>query len=187
MYADARLYLVSAQGGEPELLVEDAEPNTLTWSPDGTRIVFDNTSQNRIEILDLRTKKTETIPGSEGLRYPQWSPDGRYLVAVGGAQDELRLYDFETGEWRTLYEAGARYPEWSRRGEPYVYFRQKESRRIFRISITDQELEKVADLDLEMAGGWWDTGWAGLAPDDSILVLKRVSIQQIYAFDFEAP
>jgi hypothetical protein len=99
----------------------------------------------------------------------------------------LKLYDFETGEWTKLYGAAGKYPEWSRRGEPCVYFKDREFQSVFRVRITDQKLEKVADLELELAGGLFARGWTGLAPDDSILALKSLSLQQIYALDLQVP
>jgi len=35
--------------------------------------------------------------------------------------------------------------------------------------------------------GFWATWWSGLAPDDSPLVLRDTSVQEIYALEWEAP
>ena len=41
--------------------------------------------------------------------------------------------------------------------------------------------------DLEGNPKGFDAWWSGLAPDDSPLVLRDTSVQEIYALDWEAP
>jgi hypothetical protein len=96
------------------------------------------------------------------------------------------LFDFETRKWSILCK-NADYPEWSRQSKPYVYFIRDDG--VYRVRITDHGVpEKIADIGFELAGGYsfrWP--WFGLAPDDSVLALRRESSQEIYALDFEAP
>ncbi len=82
----SRIYEVSANGGSPrQLLPNDPSPQQdPNWSPDGSKIVFagnSNDPASAIRILDLKTGKVSTLPGSQGFFSPRWSPDGRYIPA----------------------------------------------------------------------------------------------------------
>src|SRR5262249_13809608 len=128
---------------------------------------------------------------SEELWSPRWSPDGRYIVANTRAGDRLMLFDFKTQKWTELAKTRINlWPEWSREGK-YIYFPSApgvgQPGGVFRVRISDHKLEQVVsprDLrDLRVVDG----SWAGLAPDDSLLFLRDVRTQDIYALDWEAP
>ena len=56
---------------------------------------------------------------------------------------------------------------------------------VYRVRLADRNLEKVANIEnvqYENVGSWFS-----LAPDDSPLVLRDMSTQEIYALDWEAP
>ena len=81
-----RIYLVSADGGGPQLLLpEDPEPQRdPNWSPDGDKIQFNGVqaeNNSAIRMVDLITRQVSTLPGSRGMYSARWSPDGRYIVA----------------------------------------------------------------------------------------------------------
>ena len=71
-----KLYLTSAEGGDPEQLLRGAgsemDPN---WSPDGKSLMFGavpsatglGAGRSEIQILDLQSRRVSTLPGSEGL------------------------------------------------------------------------------------------------------------------------
>jgi serine/threonine protein kinase/Tol biopolymer transport system component len=185
------IYLVSADGGSPQkLLPEDPEPKQdPDWSPDGVRIVFggvqaDNNST--IRVLDLNTKQVSTLPGSRGLYSPRWSPDGRYIVAMPADSLSLVLFDFQTQKWSQFAKVRAAFPTWSSDGQ-YVYFlRWVNNPAVLRIRISDRQVEQVSDLtNLPTTGNIGP--WFGLAPDDSLLLLKDKGTQDIYALDWEQP
>jgi len=97
--SNAKLYIVSADGGSPrELIPEDTSPQfDDSWSPDGTRIVFGGVPSDpnsSIRIVDVRTKQISKLPDSKGLFAPCWSPDGRYIAAMPFASGGLRIFDF---------------------------------------------------------------------------------------------
>jgi len=183
LWRNTRLCLAAAEGGPTEVLVEGARPRRLSWSPDGGQIVFDNYIEGKIEILDLKSRERESIPGSEGSYYPQLSPDGRYLAAL--KEGGLVLFNFETNEWSVLVER-ANYPQWSRQDKPWVYFVSNGS--VHRVHVTNLQIETIAEIGFTLAGGYaTDQNWIGLAPDDSVLALRRVREQEIYALDLATP
>jgi DNA-binding winged helix-turn-helix (wHTH) protein/WD40 repeat protein len=102
------LYIVSAQGGTPRLLVPDDDGQGEVdgyWSPDGHRIVYHVDAHHSLRILDLDTGKASQVPDSDGLWSPRWSPDGRYIAAMATLPPvTIKLFDLQTRRWSTLTE-----------------------------------------------------------------------------------
>jgi len=194
----AKIYIVPAEGGEPvRVLPQDtAEEDDAAWSPDGNRLVFAknpfeevHTPQDReLEIVDIKARRVAPVPGSAGLFSPRWSPDGRYLVAMPRDSSRLMLFDFKSQKWQDLVKMVIGYPNWSRDSK-YVYFNDLNNTGFFRVRVSDRKVEKIANLaGITFAyGPIFDTGWTGLAPDDSPMLLLDASIDEIYALDWTAP
>jgi serine/threonine protein kinase/Tol biopolymer transport system component len=186
-----RIYLVSAEGGSPQqLLPEDPEPQMdPNWSLDGDKILLSGVPDDNnetIRVLDLNTHQVSALPGSRGLYSPRWSPDGKYIVAMPADSLSLVLFDFHTQKWSQLAKVRAAFPNWSRDGQ-YVYFlRWLDDPAVLRVRITDREVEQVLDLTNFPTTG--NIGpWLGLGPDDSLLLLRDLGTQDIYALDWEEP
>jgi eukaryotic-like serine/threonine-protein kinase len=186
-----KIYLVSADGGSPQqLLPEDPEPQMdPNWSLDGDKILLSGVpddNKETIRVFDLNTHQVSALPGSRGLYSPRWSPDGKYIVAMPADSLSLMLFDFQTQKWSQLAKVRAAFPNWSRDGQ-YVYFlRWLDEPAVLRVRISDGKLEQVSDLrDLPTTGNIGP--WLGLAPDDSLLLLKDKGTQDIYALDWEQP
>ena len=188
-----QIYLVPAEGGSPELIfrstINSADPS---WSPDGKSLAFGENSLNNqgsaVYVLDLKTRAPTKLTGSDGLYSPRWSPDGRYLAAIPLDSLELMLFDFTTQKWTELANLFVAYPTWSRDSR-YLYFDgildNQES--YFRVQINSGKLERIFSLKGFQAAGGAFGNWSGLAPDESPLVVRDASIQEIYALDWDRP
>ncbi len=98
------------------------------------------------------------------------------------------LFDFTTQQWVQLAKINVGYPSWSRDGQ-YIYFDTFLEREpaFFRLRVSDRRLERLVSLkDIRRAWGTFGP-WSGLAPDDSPLLLRDVSSQEIYALDWQLP
>jgi len=197
-----KVYVVSAGGGFPELLLPgDAPQIDPNWSPDGNSLMFStlpaeanmSTGQPVIQIFDLKSRQLSTLPGSSGLTAPRWSPDGRFVVATALSQGKwgdpaVRIFDFGTNRWSELEKDPIDNKWWSADGE-YFYFDKlmTDDPAIYRIRIRDHQIERVASLKSVRRAfsemGWW----MGLTPDGSPMVLRDASIEEIYALDFDGP
>jgi Tol biopolymer transport system component/DNA-binding winged helix-turn-helix (wHTH) protein len=196
------IYLISAEGGEAERLFQGnkhyQDPN---WSPDGNRLVFGELTMDpkAIHIMDLQSRRVSELPGSKGLFSPRWSPDGSLILALtpnvplaplpGSQPRPVKLMAFDLGQrkWQRIVEASfMAYPTFSRNGK-YIYFSDS-STAFYRVPRGGGKIERVANIDvtggIKMGDFWY---WTGLAPDDSPLLVRDASTQEIYALDVDFP
>ena len=136
-------------------------------------------------MFDLMTRRTSEIPGAEGIWAARWSPDGRYIVALRFDFAEVRLLDVATGRWETLASGVLHFANWSRDSQ-YVFFESwGEDTAVVRIRIRDRQREKIGTLKKFRRTVGPERCWSGLTPDDSLLVLRDVGSQEIYALALE--
>jgi Tol biopolymer transport system component/DNA-binding winged helix-turn-helix (wHTH) protein len=188
-----RAYLVSPRGGAPRDLIPGAEAGSdPSWSPDGGSIILSlhnaGPTPRGISILDLKTERISDLPGAENLFSPRWSPDGKYIAAITTDSQKLLLFDRASERWTDLANMSVGYPSWSRDGQ-YLYFDTTltDDPAFFRIRISDRKLERLVSLK-GVRRFWGELGeWTGLAPDDSPLLVRDTSSQEVYALDWQTP
>ena len=193
-----KIYLVSANGDSPRLLVPDARGEMVLsgWSPDGQSLLFAGSDGSgtiwQMYTLNLKTGKAAGLPGTLGIGDGRLSPDGRYLAGISTSTGSLILYDMAAGTTRRLAEVGD-YPSWSPDGK-YVYFSTfghdftlgSEKPGNYRVKVDDGTVERVAPApDFPVTGNFGF--WSGLSPDGSILVIRELGTRDIYALDVDLP
>jgi len=193
---DWRAYLISSDGtGLRELIPGAKAGYDPGWSADGKSIVLTlgagGTGSARpggIVIYDLETGKISPLPDSQPLFSPRWSPDGRYIAAITNDSLKLMLFDRTTQHWQELVSMPIGYPSWSHDSQ-YIYFDTtlSEDAAFQRVRISDHKLERLFSLK-GLRRFWGQFGpWTGLAPDDSPLLVRDISSQEIYALDWQTP
>ena len=163
----------------------------VNWSPDGNSLIFasDGVPNAPISILDLGTKHVSTLPGSNGRFSPHWSPNGKYIAAITTDTQTLMLFDIATQRWAEIFASHAASETWSRDGK-YLYFQGLIAPdtffRVLRLRLSDRKIEEIADMRKvgRVTAGW---SWFGLAPDDSPLVTRDISTQEVYALEMDWP
>jgi Tol biopolymer transport system component len=187
-----KMYLVAADGGQSEEIGEGI--GDVGWSPDGTSLIFhsgmtdfSSTSPRSIRLLDLKTRKVSTLPGSEGLYSPRWSPDGNYIAALRVGPEILLIYDLDRKEWTELTKIAVDFPIWSRDSK-YIYFDSSENPpNLYRLRVADKKLEQVTSLRGIRLGPTLGGLLSGLTVDDSPLVVRGIGSQEIYLLDLDLP
>jgi Tol biopolymer transport system component len=189
-----KIHKISANGGNSEVVLDDgSSQGVATWSPDGHHIAFGDIvvfgvgqqDGKQIRILDLDTKASTTLPGSEGLWTARWSPDGRYLSALTIDNRKLMLYDFNSGRWTQLANTGINDVVWSRDSRN-IYFDSSDQASIYRVSVADKKVTEFATV-----GGIRRTGFFGttlsIAPDNNLLLFQNVGGQEVYRLEVSLP
>jgi len=191
------VYRVSAAGGALEALT-DGQHDELDpmWSPDGkSMLISDITAFARdssgpaIHILNLATRQMSDVPGSVHLFSGRWSPDGRWLVALTTDFEHVMLYEFSTQKWQELAASRNGYPSWTADSKCVIFSNPfAKELPVYRVCLADRKLQHITDLTA--AGnlaqghfGWW----TGVAPDGSILALRDISTEELYALDVKFP
>ncbi len=190
-----RIYVIPADGGNPEQLSSGQSEMDPTWSKDGNALIFgvvatSGNIQSKIMLLDLKTHALTQVAGSQGICCPRWSPDGRYVVALNADNEKLLLLDLSTQKWRQLADKMGTfgYMTWSSDGK-YIFFDTSSTLdpAFFRIRASDGQIERVVSLKNIRRFFPQFGEWSGLAPDGSVLVVRDISTQEIYALDWQLP
>ena len=172
-----------------QLIPGNDQTADATWMPDNQSIVFGpwkDAEPPGIRVLDVRTNQVRPLPGGTGMFSPRTSPDGRYIAALSEQDSKMMLFDTRTEKWEELSPFYSGFPSWSRNGK-FLYFQVwnrgiEHPARVVRIRISDRRLETVLDLDsLDRLSIGTFMSWSGLAPDDSVLLSRNNSTQEIYA------
>jgi serine/threonine protein kinase/Tol biopolymer transport system component len=185
-----KAYIVSTDGGTPVQLIPEASSSELdpTWSPDGGKIVFGSSEADAnagIRVLDLKNHQVTSLPGSKGLFSPRWSPNGHYIAAFTFGASAIMLFDFTTQKWQELARTPCAFNSWSKDSN-YVYFlRGRDQPAVMRVGIRDHKVERVVDLKNFRQTGY-ATGWLGLAPDDSPLLLRDTGTEDVYELNWKS-
>jgi Tol biopolymer transport system component/DNA-binding winged helix-turn-helix (wHTH) protein len=192
-----RISLISRDGDAPQQLTStelvEVDPN---WSPDGTTLAYGvylpgRPDRSSLRFLDLKTRRSSQIPGSEGVCFPRWSPDGRYLVAIPFDAQKLALFDFQTNKWRELVSQVGTidYFCWSS-DSLSVYFDNSftPDPAYLRVRISDSKLDRIASLKpVRRYISDFGIPWSGLGPGEIPLFVRDISTQEIYALDWQLP
>ena len=179
-----KVFVISGEGGNPEPL--PSEPSDVAspdWMPDRDALIYSRAYKAENPALykyDLRSARSEKIPGTDGLYGPIWSPDGRYLCAADPASDLLLLVDLNTGK-RSPLTGPARWPAWSPDSQ-HIYFKRDGSNWIFRVRVPDGAEEKIVELPFRTAS-WTFT----LAPDGSPILLRQHGRYDVYSLALSVP
>jgi Tol biopolymer transport system component len=144
-----------------------------------------------LQSSEIKSRQVSTVPGSEGLFSPRWSPYGRFLAAIPSHdQGKLMLFDFQTQKWsewtRDVGQMG--FISWSP-DEKHLYFDTLRSTNDFfnRVSLGQHRVELTVDLKgiNRFLGPWGQ--WSGIMPDGSPILVRDISVDEIYALDVQWP
>ena len=183
-------YVISPEGGTARQMIPgNDEYADATWMPDNQSIVFGPWAHGEsrgIKVLDSKTNQVRALPGATEMWSPRVSPDGRYIAALSQKDSKMMLLDTRTRKWEELCDHYSGYPSWSRDGR-FLYFQDWDRgsglpSRVVRVRMSDRKRETVVDLKtLDRLSIGTYMSWSGLAPDDSVLLARDNSTDEIYA------
>ncbi len=192
-----KIFVIPAGGGTPqEVTAGDRNQGDPTWTPKGDSIVFagmpwleyGTVSGPNIHLVDLKTSQISDVSGSENLFSPRCSQDGHYIAALSADSTKLMLFDTEKKSWKELAVARFGFETWSRDGK-YLYAEDYSDKTddLVRVNVASGKVERLFSLK-EVPRGFdpWEF-WIGLASDDSLLLMRDKSTQEIYSLDVRFP
>jgi Tol biopolymer transport system component/DNA-binding winged helix-turn-helix (wHTH) protein len=191
------IFLIPATGGPADQLtsgtVSDLDP---TWAPDGSTIAYGQTRVEggkqtvSIQLLDLASRRSTTLAGTDGICCPRWSPDGRYLLASHADFDDLLLYEFAIRKWTVIAKGlgPIGYMEWTDGGRSILFDTLGVPEPAFyRLRLSDLHLDTIVKIgDVRRYYGPFGP-WTGIAPDGSPLLVRDISNEEIYSLDLQLP
>jgi serine/threonine protein kinase/Tol biopolymer transport system component len=192
-----KIFVLPAEGGTAqELSSGNRNQGDPTWTPAGDSIVFAGmpwleygaTAGPNIHLVDLKTSQISDVPNSENLFSPRCSPDGRYLAALSADSTKLMLYDVEKKIWAQVADSRFAFENWSHDGK-YLYAEEYPDKTddMVRVRVPSGKVEHLLSLkDIPRGFDPWEF-WVGLAPDDSPLLMRDRSTQEIYSLDVRFP
>ena len=194
-----KTFIIPAEGGEVQQLTRgDCPELDANWSPDGTQILFglyvDRVAGTSCPVvlstIDLKSHEISTVPGSNGLFGPRWSPDGMRIVAQTAGVDRLMIYERASSKWSELVGSVpgrfVGFPQWSPDGRSIYYWVGGPENALNRIWIEDHRTEKLLDMSgIETTG---NSGyWGAVDPQGNPLILRAITLSEIYALDVDLP
>jgi len=192
-----KIFVMPAEGGMPrEVTSGNHNQGDPTWTPKGDSIVFagmpwleyGTAAGPNIHIADLKTSQVSDVPDSENLFSPRASQDGRYVAALSTDSTKLMLYTMEKKSWTQLALSRFGFENWSHDGK-YLYAEDYSDKTddLVRVSVPNGRVERLLSIK-EVPRGFdpWEF-WIGLAPDDSLLLMRDRSTQEIYSLGVRFP
>jgi Tol biopolymer transport system component/DNA-binding winged helix-turn-helix (wHTH) protein len=191
--AATNVFLISASGGQPELLLPNQRSYDADWAPDGKSLVVVHSlagqpDRRALFLVDVATRSETMVPGSADHFFPHWSRDGRYIEAYEDERPGVAIYDFTTHQWTELVRGTIGYPQWSHDGR-YLYYQKilEENEPVFRFDPKTHVTERVADCKLELGTGVSRCAFLGLSPDDSPLFDITRGTNDLYSAELTLP
>lgn len=189
------IYFVSSAGGSPKLAVEDRRgAGDPSWSPDGRSLVYGRlndvmgkeSSDRKLQILDVRTGHITTMPGSDGLYSPRWSPDGRYIAALSLNGRKVELFNFKESKWTELPLSSGADPHWSADSRSlFVHEFTNPLQPIVRVSVPELKIEETLPLFKPGDHSGVEFTFSGVTPTGDMLVRARNNMADLYALSIE--
>jgi WD40 repeat protein len=182
-----KLYVVSADGGTPEQLIQGGSHEVApSWMPDGRSIVFNyfpypGQPLRGLFVVDLASHKVSPMPDTQGYYVPSWSPDGRYMVALAQDPSRMMLYSAETKTWRELrrFDAKWGYWIWSRDSKSIYMALTQGQDGMYRLTVPEGKWEKIGGFD----GVYTQYGDAfpSLTAEGQPGIMTHAGVAQIYS------
>ena len=190
----SRIYLISPEGGEPAEVASASSPLEVpAWSADGKKLSYvldagDNPSAG-IYLLDLSTRASQKVPGSEKCMQHSWSHDGKYLACISTDASRIFLCDLSTENWKEVAHGKVFSPVLWAPDSTALFFQDllEEGEPIRRLRMKAHSVERVFECGPLLEGGVQRCGFEGVAADGSWLLKLSRGDHNIYSLDAELP
>ena len=185
------IYVLDAQGKLKRLTHDPREERTMSWSPDGRKIVFERWGyQGGSDLFvvnvesGIESRLTET-PAHESS--PAWSPDGSRIAFISNENQEVNIFTMDTdgGDRTQITDNGVLWVEaldWAPDGGNIVYsvpvgFHPPEKVGIYAIDINERVPRLLSDRQT-ISGTLpeWEGFEPAVSPDGRTVIFTRQDV-----------
>lgn len=184
------VYVVSMSGGTARKVIGHVV--APDWSPDGKQLAVTGFVGGGVyfsRLVDVATGATSDIPDSRGTLGPWYAgPDA--LIAASHDQSKFSRYDFKTQKWSDLVTSTDKFVNWEITPDHkyFVYSTGGQDPTAFRMRLSDRVIEKLVSLkDINTGAAPGNEASLSTAPDDSILIMRNIGTQEVYALSVKWP
>lgn len=183
------VYVVSINGGPVRKVCENG--TAPDWSPDGKTVAVTGFEKNTFtsRLVDVATGTASEIPGAVGTLGPWYAgPDS--LIAASGEQSKFSRYDLKTQKWTEIISSPDKFVNWetSPDNKYFVYSTGGKDPTVFRMRLSDGVIEKLVSLKDVNTGDDPETDPSlSVAPDNSVIIMRNIGTQEIYALTVKWP
>jgi serine/threonine protein kinase len=181
------VYVVNINGGTLQKYTEGA--TAPDWSPDGNLLAVTSFGNGayQSQIVDVRNGSISLLPGSKDTLGP-WFATQDTLVAIANDQSKLVRYDFRTQKWSDILTSPDKFVNWemSPDGKYFYYSTGGNNPTVFRMRVADDAVEQVVSLKNVRMVNDPDSGpKLNVTPDNSVLVLRNIGTEEVYALSVQ--
>ncbi len=186
---NADVYVVSMSGGTPRKVV--AGGVAPDWSPDGKQVAVSGFAGGVYfsRLVDVATGTASDIPGSRGI-LGAWFAGPDALIATSNDQSKFKRYDFKTKSWSDLISSPDKFVNWetSPDNKYFIYSTGGLDPAVFRMRLSDRAIENLVSLkDVNTGAAPGTDPSLSVSPDDSILIMRNIGTQEVYALSVKWP
>ena len=122
-----KIYVMDEDGSGQTMIAETTRGGSLTWSPDGTKLAFDDVGGIYTVNAD-GTGETRVPTTSHPDQWPSWSPDGTKLAVriFEGRTAAIDIVNIDGSGRRRLITGDVAHPAWSPDGSRIAYHSGRE-------------------------------------------------------------
>ena len=103
--AGSSLWLMTADGANPQRLIEKVGPFSFTWMPGGNALIYFSPLDSQFYLFDLTTRSPRRLTDESNISFiPAVSPDGKWLIyqSTLSGNIDLRAMLIDGGESRVV-------------------------------------------------------------------------------------
>jgi len=176
------VYVVSMNGGTPQKLADyGAAPD---WSPDGNFLAATVYLEGayRSRLIDVRNGNVTMVPDSKDTLGP-WYATQDTLIATANDQSKLVRYNFKTQKWSDILTSPDKFVNWltSPDGKYFYYSTGGSDPAVFRLRLADDAVEEIVKLKNVRSVNDLAGPTLNVTPDNSVLVLRDIGTEEVYA------